>query len=102
MPHPIYGVPDHALEVVQLRLSLPSRRNDHLTTAELHGMSSTKRGSLWSMTETWSWSEQQDGLQPVDAISHALLAIVQDRPVTDGGLRASLIGESTQQDHLPL
>lgn len=97
MPHPIYGPPDHALEVVRVVLRLPTRRNGHTTLLEAHGESSTKRGPLWSVRETWAADEVQRGLQPVDAVQHLLLVASQDRPASQDPLERALLGQAWEE-----
>lgn len=94
MPHPVYGPPDHALERVELKLYLPSRRNNRRSRLEASGWSDTKRGPLWSMAEQWSWSEVHAGLQPCDALHHVALVASQDRPVTQGGFELAITGNA--------
>lgn len=94
MPHPIYGPPDHVLERVELKLYLPTSRNSRITRLEASGWSETKRGPLWSIQESWSWSECVSGLQPCDALHHVALVAAQDRPVTQGGVEFALTGET--------
>lgn len=92
MPHPVYGPPDHVLERVECKLYLPTSRNGRHTRLECSGWSDTRRGPLWSIAESWSWSEQQSGLQPSDALHHVVLVASQDRPVTQSGIEFALTG----------
>lgn len=97
MPHPIYGPPEHRLERLELKLQLPHQRNGRRAQLTAHGFSETKRGSLWTMQESWSWSEMHAGLQPCDALHHLALAAWQDRPITQTGLELALTGQNWQQ-----
>lgn len=54
MPHPIYGPAKHELEVVQVKLYLPSRRNGFHTRLEVQGTCETKRSALWTYGEMWT------------------------------------------------
>lgn len=101
MPHPIYGPAEHALESLEVRLTLPTRRNGRLAQLTVHGNSTTKRGSLWTVQEQWTHAEQQHGLQPADMLHHLVLASFQDRPVTSGGLQRSLGTPGWEDTPLP-
>lgn len=101
MPHPIFGPVEHRLDRVDVSLWLPSARNNRQTRVEAHGRSETSRADLWSYRELWSWSEQQNGLQPVDSIQHVLLVASQDRPGTQGQFQAYLTGQE-RADMLPM
>lgn len=102
MPHPIYGAPSHELEAVYVHLVLPNRANEHKTTLHVTGTSGTSRPALWVLREAWSWSEQQAGLQPCDAVTHALLVALQDRPTSQAQMEACMIGEGWVQESLDL
>lgn len=102
MPHQIYGKPSHQLETVTLTLHLPLRRNGYLTRLEASGRSSTKRGSLWSVSEQWTVDEQAAGLQPSDAVHHLALIALQDHPSSQEALFRQLTGQRWIQEELPL
>lgn len=101
MPHPIYGPPSHQLETVTFTLQLPTRRNQYLTRLEVRGEASTKRSSLWSVSESWTPAEQEAGLQPADALHHLALIALQDRPSSQEELFRQLTGEPHIQETLP-
>lgn len=101
MPHPVFGPPDHSLDRLELKLILPTSRNGRHAQLTVHGQSETKRGSLWTVQESWSWTEQQAGLQPCDAAHHLLLACWQDRPVSQGGVESALTGQGWSDVPLP-
>lgn len=102
MPHPIYGDPSHALETVEFSLVLPVRSNEHRTSLQCIGRSGTARSALWVVKESWSWSEQEAGLQPTDAMAHVGLVSLQDRPTSQQQVEACLIGEGWSQLTLDL
>nr|CRY97246.1 hypothetical protein [uncultured prokaryote] len=101
MPHPIYGKPSHQLEVLKFSLHLPNRRNGWLTRLEASGECSTKRASLWSISETWTVAEQDSGLQPTDALHHIALLGIQDHPASQEAVFRALTGEPWVQEVLP-
>lgn len=82
MPHPIYGPPSHSLEQVTLTLTLPSRRNGHVTLLEMQGRSSTSRAALWTFRESWLPGEVRVALEPTDTVHWLVLAALQDQPNT--------------------
>lgn len=102
MPHPIYGAPQHELERVDFTLVLPVRSNQHRTTLHVYGRAGTARPSLWDLHETWSWTEQEAGYQPSDAVAHAVLVAMQDRPTSQQQIEACMIGEGWTQLQLDL
>jgi len=101
MPHPIYGPPDHSLDRLAARLTLPSRRNGYVAQATLSGESETKRGSLWTVQESWTQAEQDRGLQVADWMSHLVLVAIQDRPITTTGLQHVLGAREWEDVPLP-
>ena len=102
MPHPIYGAPSHELEVVHFSLDIPRRANEHKTTLRASGTAGTSRPSLWNVHESWSWTEQERGYQPSDAMAHVLLVAMQDRPTSQEQFEACMIGEGWSQLRLDL
>lgn len=102
MPHPIYGPPEHALESVSTRLLLPTMRNDRRGQLTVTGESSTKRGSLWSYSESWEGLAGPQALAPVDTLHWLLLAAWQDRPSSQGELKRSLRPGGWVDEQLPL
>ena len=101
MPHPVFGPPDHRLERLELKLYLPTPRNGRHSRLTAHGFAETKRGALWTVQETWSWSEQQAGLQPCDAVHHIALAAFQDHPGSQDAVERSLTGQGWEDVPLP-
>lgn len=102
MPHPIYGPPSHRLTTVHFVLTLPTKENGRHSRLEAHGRSSTSRAALWSVSETWTQSEQDAGLQPTDALHHLGLVAMQDQPITQRQLELGLTGQGWEQLELPL
>lgn len=102
MPHPIFAKPDHSLERVELRLYLPRQANGFMTTLMASGETSTKRGSLWSYTETWDHTEQRGLLEPTDALHYVALAAAQDRPNTQALFLSSITPGGWTDVQLPL
>lgn len=102
MPHPVYGPPQHQLEVVTLRLALPTNRNGRRARLEAQGRSETQRQALWSVTESWTAEEHRAGLEPTDAAHHVLLCAMQDRPRDQYALERSLTGQGWEQLELPI
>lgn len=101
MPHPIYGPPEHALEVVHARLEVPTRRNGRRASLRVNGTSSTKRGDLWSYAESWDPLEHSQLLQPTDTLQWVILAAVQDRPASQAMLEVSLRPGGYEDTPLP-
>lgn len=97
MPHPVYGPPEHRLEVVRLSLHLPTSRNGRRARLEAQGTCSTQRASLWSVSETWTPEEHRAGLEPTDAAHHLLLCAMQDRPNGQYALERALTGQGWEQ-----
>lgn len=65
---------------VEVKLELPRRENEYRTTARVQGLNPFRSSPLWSWAETWSWSEQREGLEPTDTIRWWLLIAEQDKP----------------------
>jgi len=98
-----YPSPPAPLETVDFTLKLPTRRNEHTTTLFVAGRSQDRRTALWTYEEVWSWSEQQDGLQPVDVLHHIGLCTTQNRPNSRFMLDRSMQGlPCWEQGELPL
>lgn len=102
MPHPIYGPPEHKLEYVLLRLVLPLRSNDYESRVTAFGHSQTKRGFLWSFSESWAHDMKGDEYGPADAVHHLALVALQDRPTTSSALELSLRGGNDTSEQPPL
>lgn len=102
MPHPIYGPPDHRLEVVTIRLHLPSRSTSWVGRAQATGESSTSKRSLWSDRLVVECLSTNDGLGLADYAHHLALVALQDRPVNQAQLdRALKGGDRWTEDELP-
>lgn len=101
MPHPIYGPPARELEVLELKLVLPHRKNGHVTSVDANGICRTKRAPLWHYRETWTATEQRMGLEPADWVHHLALTALQDQPGTLEGLQQSLRGGAWEDVPLP-
>ena len=101
MSHPIYGPPKHDLEVVTAKLRLPSKKNGLTTTLQVQGDAQTSRKSLWTYAEVWR-IDQVDGMaQPVDMLSWVMLAVAQDRPVTQASMQRCLLPGGFTDTPLP-
>lgn len=72
--------PDHPLKVVRLTIHLPTLENEQVTTATMTGENPYAKDPLWRWSETWSWSERQDGMDPVDTLRWLLTIACQDHP----------------------
>lgn len=101
MPHPIYGTPNHQLEVVEIKLWLPTKRNGRRARVTAQGTCETKRGPLWTYSEQWAPDELQAMLQPADAIHHLALCVAQDRPSTSEALEAAMGAPGFEDVPLP-
>lgn len=101
MPHPIYGPAKHDLEVVELKVYLPSRRNGFHTRLEVQGTCETKRSALWTYGEMWTADQQQSGYQPTDAVNLLVLTSFQDRPASQEALQRSLAPGAWEDTPLP-
>lgn len=101
MPHPIYGPPQHELEVVRLALSLPTLRNGRTTGLSLMGGSSTKRGNLWSYREQWAGGDATGLAEVVDMAHWVMLAAAQDRPASQAALEEALTPPGWEDVTLP-
>nr|CRY96645.1 hypothetical protein [uncultured prokaryote] len=101
MPHPIYGPPDHSLDRLSARLTIPSRRNGYIASVTVNGESETKRGNLWTAQESWTQAEQDRGLQVADWLQHLVLVSIQDRPITPTGLQHVLGAKGWEDQPLP-
>jgi hypothetical protein len=96
-----WNVPLPALQTVVATLHLPGPHNSHETILTVAGLAETRRVNLWTYSETWSYEQQQQGLEPCDAAHHILLAARQDRPNSREQLDRSLRGEPAwEQLHL--
>nr|CRY96616.1 hypothetical protein [uncultured prokaryote] len=96
----IYGPPAHRLRKVTVTLEVPDVANELRTSVSITGYSDTMRTSLWTVHESWSWTEQAEGLQPADAIHHALLVALQDKPQSQHQFECCMVGEGWRQDSL--
>lgn len=101
MPHPIYGAPQHDLEVITSKLTLPSLANHHTTTLLVTGETSTKRSSLWAYAEAFRPDQIGTLLEAVQQIEWVMGIAAQDRPVTQQGLQRALLPGGWQDTPLP-
>ena len=98
MPHPIYGPAQHQLDEVTFKLWLPRLGSKEPWTAQVHGLSTTKRTTLWTVGERWELEDvQKGGYEPTDLIHHVALVCAQDRPTTQEQVDALLHGEQGWQ-----
>lgn len=101
MPHPIYGRPSHSLEVISVKLYLPSPKNGHRSKLEAQGTCETQRGALWTYAERWTADEVERGLQPADAAHLVILSALQDVPGTQAAFNASMGSAGWEDVPLP-
>lgn len=98
-----YPSPTQPLETVTFTLHVPTYRNDRRTRLHVTGSSEHRRNVLWSYSEEWSLTEQEDGLQPCDVVHHLALCSWQDRPNSRFLLDRSMRGlPCWEQGELPL
>lgn len=90
MSHAIFGAPNHELEVVHLRLQLPTARNSARGLLVATGETSTKRSALWSYQEQWEREEHNQGLNMIDTAHWLALSVLHARPATEEALRRCL------------
>lgn len=83
--------PAKPLTSIHVRLVLPSERTEGRTHLTAQGESTFARASLWSYSEEWAGSYEED-LGPVDVAHHLLLCAYQDRPAARWQLDRSLQG----------
>lgn len=98
MAHSIYGPPSHSLEVIRVRIEVPTESNGWVTSAHGTGESSTKRSPLWSDAESWVNTEQVCGLSVSDWTAHLVLTAIQEAPGNQRALDRALRGAYLDMD----
>lgn len=101
MPHPVYGNPDHRLEVIRATYVLPSLLNGHTALLSVIGDTSTSRKALWSYKEAWAGDEQRQSLEPLGTLHQIVLAAAQDRPDTQAHFERCVLPGGWEDVPLP-
>lgn len=70
----------HPLTTVRFTVTLPSHLNEYQTRVTATGENPYVKDPLWRYEETWSYSEQQAGLDPSDTLRWVALICLQDHP----------------------
>lgn len=101
MPHPIYGPPNHKLEVVRLSIHVPTTLSGHRYICEAAGDSSGKRASLWATSEIWTPEDEPTPLVVTDWVHHVVSSVLVDHPADQENLERSLRGGLDHSPPLP-
>lgn len=98
-----YRSAHHPLVTVRFTLTLPRVGGSEATRITATGENPYVKEPLWRWEESWSWSEQRDGLDPTDTLRWVALIALQDHPTDQETMnrRLALVPDWEQLEAFP-